>query len=59
MTVSTKCDEILRVAKDVASYANFRSMTKLGISVGLNDLPFEKAMVFSWIQEELDNGRKN
>lgn len=52
-----RIDPILETAKDVRAYSQFKNIVKTGIVVGINDLPFEKAMIFSWIEEEL-NGRK-
>ena len=49
--------EIISVAKDIRSYYAFKSAIKIGVTVGLNDIPFEKMMVFSWI-EEVINDRK-
>lgn len=50
----SKIDPTLEVAKDVRAYTHFRSMKKLGINIGVNDLTFERAMLFSWIEENLD-----
>lgn len=49
---------ILSVVKDIRQYSQFKSVLKTGITIGINDLPFEKAMIFSWIEEEL-NVRKD
>lgn len=59
MSVSEKVDELLKTSKLINSYAHFKNMIELGVQVKLNDIPFEKAMMFSWIKEELSNGRKN
>lgn len=48
---------IWETRKDVIAYSHFKSMVDLGITMTLNDLPFERAMVFSWIKGEID-GRK-
>ena len=37
----------------IISYAQYKSTIDMGITVGLSDLPFEKAMFFSWIKEAL------
>lgn len=52
-----KVEAIWDTRKDVIAYSHFKSAIDLGITIGLNDLPFEKAMVFSWIKGEID-GRK-
>lgn len=52
-----KAKAIWETTKDIISYTQFKSIVDLGITVGLNDLPFEKAMLYSWIKE-VDNGRK-
>lgn len=48
----------METKKDVIGYAQFKSVIKTGINIGINDLPFEKAMIYSWIEEEL-NEKKN
>jgi hypothetical protein len=53
-----RIDPILSVVKDIRQYSQFKSIIKTGITIGINDLPFEKAMIFSWIEEEL-NVRKD
>jgi hypothetical protein len=50
-------DDILSVSRLIYSYAEFKSAIDLGFTVGLNDVPFEKAMFFSWIKE-VANDRK-
>lgn len=52
-----KVEMIWETRKDVIAYSHFKSMVDLGITMTLNDLPFERAMVFSWIKGEID-GRK-
>lgn len=52
-----KLEGIWDTRKDVISYRHFRNAIDLGMTVGINDLPFEKAMIFSWIKGEID-GRK-
>lgn len=53
-----KASEIWEVSKSVVSYTHFKSIIDLGLNVGLNDIPFERAMIFSWIKEVIENGRK-
>jgi hypothetical protein len=53
-----KVEPIWETRKDVIAYSHFKSAIDLGITINLNDLPFERAMVFSWIKGEID-GRKN
>lgn len=45
-----KVEGIWGTRKDVLDYLHFKSVIDLGLTVSLNDLPFEKAMVFSWIK---------
>lgn len=52
-----KIEGIWETRKDVIAYSHFKNAIDLGMTVGLNDLPFERAMVFSWIKGEID-GRK-
>jgi len=52
-----KIEGIWETRKDVIAYSHFKSAIDLGITITLNDLPFERAMVFSWIKGEID-GRK-
>lgn len=49
---------VWEVKKDIVAYTHFKSAIDLGISISLSEIPFERAMVFSWIKGELD-GRKN
>lgn len=51
-------DGVWKTRMEVLSYFGFRNTVNLGISISLNDIPFERAMVFSWIKGEID-GRKN
>lgn len=52
-----KAKDIWDTSKDVISYLKFKSALSLGMTIRLDDLPFEKAMIYSWI-EESKNGRK-
>jgi len=47
----------METKKDIISYTHFKNAIKMGLTVGVNDLPFEKALIFSLIEEE-SNGRK-
>lgn len=55
-------EEVIRITldamRDVRGYLAFNDAITLGLSVGLNDIPFDRAMVYGWIKE-LINGRKN
>ena len=53
-----KVDNILNVSTDVIDYFQFKSVIDLGITLGPSDMPFEKLMIFSWIREGLESGRK-
>jgi hypothetical protein len=52
-----RAKEVWETAKIVRLYLQFKSALSLGLTIGPNDLPFERAMVFSWI-EEARNVRK-
>jgi len=54
---SEKSLAIWATTKDIMAYANFIRVIDLGLTVSHNDLTFERAMIFSWIKEEID-GRK-
>ena len=56
-TVEETVEGIWETRKEVISYLAFKGAKELGITFGLNDIPFEKAMIFSWIKGEID-GRK-
>lgn len=43
----------------ISEFAQFRSLLDLGLQINQADLSFEKVMMFSWIKEAIDNGRKN
>lgn len=53
-----KADLIWKASRDVVSYTQFKSVVDLGLNVGLSDIAFERAMIFSWIKEEIESGRK-
>jgi hypothetical protein len=44
---------------DVEDYLDFKGLIDLGFNVDQKEYPFEKIMVFSWVREALENGRKN
>ena len=48
-----KAPFVWEVADEVKEYSQFKMAIDLGLTVGINDLPFEKAMVFSWIKESI------
>lgn len=50
---------MLSVASDVADYLDFKSLIDLGLQVHHSELSFDKILVFSWIKEELGNGREH
>jgi hypothetical protein len=54
-----KAENIWEVSRSVISYAQFKSVQSLGLSIPFEALPFEKVMMFSWIKEAIENGRKN
>lgn len=46
-----KADAIWSATRDILAYSNFEVMKDLGLTITLNDLPFEKAFIYSWIKE--------
>lgn len=58
LTIKEKAERIWETSRDVTSYTRFKSAIDLGLNVSINDIPFEKAMIFSWIKEGIDGGRK-
>ena len=42
------------VSSNIFSYLDFRSVVDLGINIGVNDLKFEDAMMYTWIKGALD-----
>jgi hypothetical protein len=50
---------IFELSKEVGDYAQFRGVLELGLQVHYSDLPFEKVMLYSWIKEAIEDGRKN
>jgi len=54
-----KANAIWATSRDVAAYTQFKSAIDLGLSVGLNDVPFERALLYTWIKEGIESGRKN
>ena len=40
-------------------YLQFREVINLGITVNSSEVCFDKLMVYSFIKEALENGRKN
>lgn len=53
-----RANEIWKATADIRSYCSYRSIIDIGVTIGLNDLPFERAMLYSWIKEEIDSDRK-
>ena len=43
----------MNTVDDVISYRHFSSLIDLGITIGLEDISFEEAVLYSWIKEEL------
>lgn len=58
LTVEKKANDIWETSKYIVSYTHFKTAIDLGLNVGLNDIPFERAMIFSWIKEGIESGRK-
>jgi hypothetical protein len=53
-----KAKGILSVVEVISDYAHFRSIVDLGFQVHHSEFDFDKVMVFTWIKEALENGRK-
>jgi hypothetical protein len=54
-----KAEGIYKMIDVVGDYAQFKTILELGLQVNQADIPFEKVMMFSWIKEAIENGRKN
>jgi hypothetical protein len=52
-------ENIIKVTEDILEYLEFRSVIGLGLNVDHKEMPFDKVMVYSWIKEELESGRKH
>jgi hypothetical protein len=50
---------LLETSVDVSEYLEFRTMIDLGLTVHHSELDFDKIMIFSWIKEGIENGRKH
>jgi hypothetical protein len=49
----------MQIASEVSDYLEFKSLIDLGLQVHHSELDFDKVIVFSWIKEGLENGRKH
>jgi hypothetical protein len=49
----------LEVVEVIGDYAHFRSIVDLGFQVHHSEFDFDRVMIFSWIKEAIENGRKN
>jgi hypothetical protein len=54
-----KAREIRSVMDLISEYAELKSVLALGLTVHHSEIDFDKIMIFSWIKEEIENGRKN
>jgi hypothetical protein len=54
-----KLSLIESVKKDVNEYSFFESSLVIGISYGPKDLSFSRMLLYSWIREAIQNGRKH
>ena len=54
-----KIDQLLDTANDVSDYLDFDAVLSLGLQVHHSEVPFDKVMLFSWIKEEIKNGREH
>jgi len=48
----------LEAMKDVRGYLAFNNAVQLGLTITMNEVPFDKVMVYGWIKD-LINVRKN
>lgn len=55
----SKALALIEVVKDIGDYLEFKSMIELGLTVDHKELDFDKVMIFSWIKEGLESGRKH
>lgn len=50
---------VVSLYQDIDDYLDFKSVINLGMTVTSKEIPFDKAMIFSWIREERESGRKH
>lgn len=55
----TLAEGIMGVTEIISDYAHFRSLIELGFQVHHSEFDFDKVMIFSWIKEGIDSGRKD
>lgn len=55
----SKVDGIIKVTEIISDYAHFKSIVDLGFNVHHAEFDFDKIMMFSWIKEAIENGRKH
>ena len=54
-----KADGIMELMDVIYDYTHFQSIVDLGFNVHHSEFDFDKIMVFSWIKEGIESGRKN
>lgn len=54
-----KAEKLVAVAKEIGDYFEFRALIDLGLTVHHSELDFDKILIFSWIKEEVNNGREH
>lgn len=51
-----KLDLIFETSEDVAGFFDFRRVMALGVTIPYDAIPFDKMMIYGWINEAM-NGR--
>jgi hypothetical protein len=54
-----KAESVWELSSEVASYAQLKSILDLGLTVSYDKISYDKVLIYSWIKEALENGRKN
>lgn len=43
---------------EIDEYVEFARLIKLGLTIGINEIPFEKLLLFGYLSDELNGQRK-
>jgi hypothetical protein len=51
--------DIKKLSLHFGRYQDFKRLTRLGVTIRPDDLPFDKGLIFAWIAEGEASGRSN
>jgi hypothetical protein len=54
-----QAEEIVKVVRIVQKYCYYANSIDIGITYRPTDLSFSESLLYSWIKDGLNNGRKN